>query len=167
MVMTKHSVDAKQLLRESKVFSKLSDAQLESIAAIGLITEYEAGETIFHEGEPAEELFVINEGKVALQITLQKQEGRINHRITVDIADKNDVVGWSAAVEPHRYTLTAICLQKVTAFSVSGEKLTQLMQGDTEVGYQVLKGLITVVASRLDDARQVLVSERLLKSKSP
>ncbi len=152
---------AKQVLRECEIFSTLSEAELEKVASSGLEKEYEAGTTIFQEGDGAEELLVLQEGKVALQMTLPRAQAQMSRRITVDVVTKNEVVGWSAIVEPYVYTLTAVCLQKVKALSISGNKLRWLLRDNPKIGYEVLKELIKVVASRLDDTRQVLVSERL------
>ncbi len=155
-------MNAKEILKKCEVFSRLSEADLEKVAGSALEKEYEAGTTVFEEGDSAEELLVLQEGRVALQMTLPKIEGRMSRRVTVDVVAKNEAIGWSALVEPFHYTLTAVCLQNVKALSISGNKLRWLLEDNPKIGYEVLKGLIKVVASRLDEARQVLVSERLL-----
>lgn len=157
---------AQQVLRECEVFSALTNAELEKVASLVLEKEYEAGTTIFQGGDSAEELLVLQEGKVAVQMTLPKTQMQMSRRITVDVVTRNGVVGWSAIVEPYMYTLTAVCLQKVKALSISGNKLRWLLQDDPKIGYGVMKGLIQVVASRLDDTRQLLVSERLFTETS-
>jgi len=154
-------VTAKQTLKQCPVFSALSSVELEKVASQALEKEYEAGAAIFQEGDRAEELLVLEDGKVALQMTLPRTEPEISRRITVDIVTRNEVVGWSAVVEPHIYTLTAICLQKVKVLSINGTKLRRLLQDNPGTGYEVLKGLIQVVTLRLHDTRHVLVSERL------
>lgn len=155
----------RDVLRRCVLFSELTDTELDAVTGSVLEKQYDAGATIFNEGDPAEEILVVQEGRVALQITLPRMEGQINRRITVDVIGKDDVVGWSAIVEPYKYTLTAICLQKVSALSISGNKLRWLLRDNPKVGYEVTKGLIKVVVSRLDETRQVLVSERLLSPK--
>ncbi|MBI4186865.1 MAG: cyclic nucleotide-binding domain-containing protein [Chloroflexi bacterium] len=157
---------AKQILKECSVFSVLSDAELEKIASSALEREYEAGTTIFQGGDRAEELLVVKEGKIALQMMLpagQEQRGR---KVTVDVVNKNEVVGWSAIVEPYVYNFTAVCLQKVQVLSISGTRLRLLLQDNPKIGYDILRGLIKVVASRLDETRQLLISERMLVPKA-
>ncbi len=159
------TMTAQQVLRECELFSKLSDAELEKVASSVMEKQYEAGTTIFQEGDNAEELLILQEGKVAVQITLPKAQIQMSRRLTVDIVNRNDVVGWSVIVEPYVYTLTAVCLQRVKALSLSGTKLRWLLRDDPKIGYEVLKGLIKVMASRLDDTRQLLISERSLLPK--
>ncbi len=156
---------AQKVLRECEVFSALTNAELEKIAGSVLQKEYEAGTTILQEEDSAEELLLIQEGKVALQITLPKAQAPISRRLTVDIVGRNEVLGWSVIIEPYTYTFTAVCLQKVKALSLSSTKLRWLLQDDPKIGYGVLKGLIKVVAARLADTRYLLVSERLLPAK--
>ena len=149
-------------LRDCEILSALSDTKLEEVAASVLEKEYEAGTTILREGDSADELLVLQEGKVALQMTLLNERGQTSRSVSVDIVSTNEVVGWSAIVEPYTYTLTAICLQKVKALSISGNKLRWLLEDNPEIGYEVLKGLIKVIASRLQETRHLLVSERSL-----
>ncbi len=153
---------SRQVLRECVLFSALSDSALEKVASSASETHYEAGTIIFQEGDVAEELFVLQEGKVVVQMTLPKAQMHTGRRITVDIVTRNEVIGWSAIIEPYIYTLTAVCLQEVKALSISGNNLRWLFQDDHAVCCEILKGLIRMVASRLDDTRRVLISERLL-----
>jgi CRP-like cAMP-binding protein len=164
--MTIGGVTAQQVLRECDVFSALTNAELEKVASLSLEKEYEVGTIILKEGESAEDLLLIREGKVALQITLPKEQVRITSRLTVDTVNRNEVFGWSAIVEPHVNSVTAVCLQKVKALSLSGNKLRWLLQDEPKVGYAVLKGLFQVVASRLNETRHLLISERLLSLRS-
>ncbi len=156
---------AKQVLKECQVFAALDDAELEKIASLAVDKEYEAGTTIFQEGTSANELFVLQEGKVAVQMTLPMTPGQMSRRITVDVVTRNEMLGWSAIVEPYVYTLTAVCMQKTKVLAIRGIKLRVLLRDNHHIGYEVLRGLTKVVASRLDDTRHVLVSERLLTPK--
>ncbi|MDO8490533.1 MAG: cyclic nucleotide-binding domain-containing protein [Dehalococcoidia bacterium] len=143
------------------MFEPLAETDLEKIAAFTESRQYEAGATIFTQGTPARELIVLAKGKVALQMQLPTSKDNLVKRVTVDIAAKNDLIGWSAAVGERLYSLTAICLEQTTVAAIDGLKLKALMQQDARTGYHVLSRLIEVAASRLDETRQVLVSERL------
>ena len=152
----------KQALRECQVFSVLSNAQLEEVTSSVIEKQYDGGTTIFQEGDSAEELLVIQEGKVALQMTLPNVQVQMGRRITVDIVTGNEVIGWEAIIEPYIYTLTAICMQKVRILSINGNKLRGLLQGNSNIGYMVLKGITEMVASRLEDTSRLMASERVL-----
>ncbi len=155
---------ATKFLRDCEVFSTLSDTELEQIESSASEKQYEAGVIIFEEGDSADELLVLQEGKIVLQMSLPTAQAQMDRRITVDIVTRNEVLNWSAVVEPHVYTLTAVCLQKSTVLSISAIKLRSLLQDKHHIGYAVMKGMVKVAASRLSDTRQLLVSERLLTS---
>ena len=155
---------AKQTLRECLIFEHLSDTDLDSITSIAQPREYEAGAIIFSETSSAEELYLVEKGKVALQMHLPASQPPLSKKVTVDIVTSKEVFGWSVLVAPYRYTLTAVCLESTKVLAIDGAKLRALIQNNHRIGYEVLSQIIKVVASRLDETRHVLISERLLSA---
>lgn len=153
-----------QTLRECHLFQRLSDSELEKVLALSSSRVYGAGATIFHEGDSAEQLFVLEEGKVALQKKVPMPQAQWGRRITVDVVTKGEVFGWSGIVEPYILTLSAICLQKTAAVAIDAAKLRSLLKEDHQIAYEVLGGLVKVIASRLGDTMHLLVSERSMVS---
>ncbi len=151
----------RQALKRCQIFSTLDDVALDVVAASLVEKEFEAGTTIFHEGDPAVELLILQDGKVALQMGVSSVASLPSRRITVDVVGANEIIGWSAVVEPFRYTLSGVCLQNTRALSISSNKLRWLMDDNRSIGFEILTGLSRVIATRLSDARQVLISERL------
>lgn len=156
---------AQKILRECEIFAALQNADLEKIAGFSLEKQYEAGTTILTEGDEAEELLLIQEGKVALQIVVPKSLTHMGRRVTVEILGKNEILGWSALVEPYVNMSTAICLHRVEALSLNGTKLRWLLQDNPVIGYGILKQLIKLVVLKLRDTRYLLITERFLPPK--
>lgn len=140
----------------------MTDDQLQKVAALCSQEVYEAGITIFRSRSIAEQLFVLVDGKVALQMELPVQESQLRKRVTVDVINKGDLFGWSGLVEPYVYTLSAICLQRTEILAIDAPRLSALFRDDCPIAHEVLHGLINVVASRLHDTMQLLVAERSL-----
>lgn len=157
-------VAEKRTLRENSVFQALSDTDLETIARLAVEKEYEAGAVIFRQNDAADEIFLLREGKVALQMQLSGPR-QMSKSVTVDMLTTNEVFGWSAIVEPRVYTLSAICLQRAKVLAINGTRFRSLLQENQGIGYEVLNKLIGVVASRLDETRHLLISERLWNPK--
>jgi CRP-like cAMP-binding protein len=155
---------AKNVLKQCPVFAALNNTELGKIASLAESRLYEAGTTIFKEQARAEELLVIEEGRVALQIAMPAASPQSPRKITVDVVGKNEVAGWSAFIEPGAYVLTAVCLQNTRGLAINSNRLQALMKEDSHLGYEILSGLIRVINSRLHDAFQVLVSERAFAS---
>ena len=65
-------------LRELFLFEKLDDAQLAWLAERGGIADYQAGETIYRAGEPAELLFVLLEGTLSMLMRAGGTEIEVN-----------------------------------------------------------------------------------------
>lgn len=153
-------------LKECQVFSTLSGTELAKIAALSAVKEYDAGSIIIQGGSSAEELLLIEEGRVAIQVSLSQQSSAQIRRMTVDLVTRNEVISWSAIIEPYVHTVSAVALQKVKALAINGAKLRRLLQDDHKIGDEVLKELVKVATVRLNNTRQILVSERLLASKA-
>jgi CRP/FNR family cyclic AMP-dependent transcriptional regulator len=60
-----------QLLRKVSLFQGLTDGQLERIASLCREETHSAGSLILREGEPAEELHILREGRVALEMGIR------------------------------------------------------------------------------------------------
>ena len=155
-------MNAKQVLKDCVLFADLDDGDLDKIVSFATEKEYEAGASMFSVGDNAEELFVIEEGRVAIQMMLPRNPGQPSRRVTLDVATRNEMAGWSALIEPYRYTFAAVCMQKTVALAINGAKLKWALRDNPEMGFEVMKGLTKVLAAGLNDTRQVLMSERLL-----
>jgi CRP-like cAMP-binding protein len=155
-------MNTKRALGECILFSGLTDGDLDKIASIAVERQYEAGSSVFATGEDAREIYLVLEGRLAVQMTMPQSGMQAGHRITVDVVTRNEIAGWSAILEPYKFTFTATCLQRTVALAIDGEKLRQLMREDDRIGHTVMRGLVKVLAAALNDTRQVLISERLL-----
>ena len=155
----------KRTLAECPIFSSLNDAELEKVAGLAVEREFADRARVFQEGDKGEEIFVLEDGKVVLQMSLAGSNAPASKRVTVDFAAKSEMFGGSAVVEPYVYSLTAVCLQKSRAVAINGAKLRALLKDNYHIGYVVLSELIKVVISRLADTRQMLLSERSLPAR--
>lgn len=151
-----------ELLKGCSVFEALSDAELEKVMNLSHSQEYEAGATVFKEGGTADKLYVVDKGKIALQMNLSLSDQSFAKRITVDMVGKWEAIGWSALVEPHRYTLTAVCLEPTKLLGIDATRLRALLEEDLGMACKIFRRLTDMVASRLEETRRVLISERLV-----
>jgi CRP/FNR family cyclic AMP-dependent transcriptional regulator len=152
---------SKEVFKDCEVFAALSNDELEKLVSSASEKQYEAGEYIFREGESADELFVLKEGRVVLQMALPNSQGKIRRRVSFDVVSANDVFGWPAIIEPYSHTLASMCLVNAKVLSINGNNLRLFLQDNPSVAYEVLNGIIKVVASRLDNTSRLLISERL------
>lgn len=149
------------VIKENYLFRDLSTAQLERIASISQEKTYQAGQTIFREGDQARELYILQEGKVLLEMRIAPYPERSpSPSATIDVVTKGELFGWSALVPPNVFTLSASTADRCQVVTIDGGKLTEMMDSDPVMGYEIVKRLSKVIAIRLKRSREMLMSER-------
>lgn len=149
------------VIQRSQIFQRLRTEQLQRVASISREETYEAGRSIFREGDQARSLYILEEGKVILEMRIAPlPEHRPPPQATVDVVVKDEIFGWSALVEPFMFTFSARAVDPCKVVAVEASQLLELMDSDHAMGYEVMSRLSQVIASRLTHTRQTLISER-------
>jgi CRP-like cAMP-binding protein len=151
---------SKAFLKECDIFSGLNDGQLEKLVAISKRKTFAPGTLVFKIGGRATHLFLVEKGKVFLEMKGDMGHTRPPMAVIVDAVTRWEAFGWSSFVEPNIYTLSALTADQTSLISFDGEKLKALMGEDPLMGYEIAKGLSRLMASRLKSARVLLASER-------
>jgi signal transduction histidine kinase len=145
-----------QVLSKCPFFEGLTDDELERIAALCREEVYEAGTIIFEEGDAADYLYIVEEGKVALEMQLDLRPYASPKKTTIEVVTRCEAFGWSAVVEPHTLTLSAKCAQRAKVIVIKGSDLLTLFDNEPHIGHSVMGRVTKIVASRLKDTRQKL-----------
>jgi len=58
-----------KLLKDLELFSELSDRELQDVAALAQVRKLETDTTVFHEGDPSDQIFVVVNGRVKIVTT--------------------------------------------------------------------------------------------------
>ncbi|TET39029.1 MAG: cyclic nucleotide-binding domain-containing protein [Dehalococcoidia bacterium] len=145
----------KQVLARSQLFEGLADGELDKITRLCREKVYEAGATIFTEGEVAKELYIVEDGRVVLEMTIRFGPGS-GRRGSIDVITKGQAFGWSAIAESHILTMSARCMEKTKVIALDGVGLRRLLEEDSHMGHKVMKRLVGLVSSRLRHARDTL-----------
>ncbi len=144
------------ILSQFPIFEHLTDDELDRIADLCRMEVYEAGAAIHEEGSAAEYLYIVQEGKVTLEMELELQPYASPRQTTIEVVTEGQAFGWSALVEPHTRTLSARCIERTKLIVLRGSELLDLFDSEPHIGYRVLEGIARIVASRLKDTRQKL-----------
>ena len=113
---------------------------------------FNAGQFLFHEGEDANEFYMIRQGKVAIQI-----QGAERGPITVQTIGEGEVLGWSWLIPPYRWRFDAQALELTRAIALDGKCLRTKSEEDHDLGYQLLKCFAGIIVERLEAARLQLL----------
>jgi CRP-like cAMP-binding protein len=147
-------------LKKCDIFSGLNEAQLKKLIAISKEEAYAQGTLVFKIGDPATHLYLVEKGKVFLEMKGDMGPTRPPMTVTVDIVTRGEAFGWSAFSEMNQYTLSALIADPTNLISFEGGELKALMDHDPQMGYEITKGLSRLLASRLNHSRVLLSSER-------
>ena len=110
------------------------------------------GELLAREGETAKAFFLIQAGHVA--VDLHTPSRGVASIMTVG---PGEIVGWSWLVPPHRWQFDCRAVDAVQGLLFDAEWLREKCEQDHELGYQLLKQLVTVIANRLAATRLQLL----------
>ena len=139
----------------------LYDDDLIKIASLPSIRfrTYEENEIVSAAEQPAENLYILVEGEVEMRLDFENVlEGQIQW-IKVDTVSQGSVFGWSALVQPYVYTRMTICSQKSRMLAINGKELIHLMDEDEHIGYEVMRSIACVIASRLKSPNKFFWAE--------
>ncbi len=143
-VLAGHAIDE---LRQFKIFAELDVADLDSIAHLAYVREFDAGEELITEGDPAEQLYLFLNGKAVVKV-----RGADGRQVPIDELGPGEVLGWGAVMEPHIYTASAWTLEPSELVIVKGNDLRGLCDANKHLGYMVCKGIGEVMSTRFGQA---------------
>ena len=112
-----------------------------------------AGTVIFQQGNPADFLYLVTDGKV--DVSFKPYDGA---PITVSHVVKDGLFGWSAVVGSSKYTSSATASENVEALRVRGSELRKFCREHPEAGQNILDRLANGVSLRWTDAHKQVQS---------
>jgi CRP-like cAMP-binding protein len=138
-------------IMESDLFKGVSQRFITRIAKGAEEISYDKGALIFERGREASHFCVLASGDVRIEV-VEGQEA-------LTVSRPGEVFGWSALVEPYRYTATARCSRDAKILKISRDVLEAAVKEHPSEGIAVLKNLTGIIASRLRYAYRQLAPE--------
>lgn len=144
-------------LRECELLKELDDEELSSIAIICSSVYMDEGARLFLEGQAADRIYIVTDGKVALHKNLARSQ---RGAATIAFCRPDEIVGWSALVEPYRYTLSATAWEPSHLLVIRASLLRRAMELNPYVGFRIMRSLSEVMARRLQQIACALTAVR-------
>jgi hypothetical protein len=153
-----HSIrypDIEQRLAAHPFLKGMSPHHLELLALCAMPTEFDAGQIVFREGEPANGFYLIETGTVVL-------EGKADNGIAViiDTVSAGDPLGWSWLFPPYLWSFDARATEPCTAICFSGIMLRQHRDDDLTLSQELHMRMSEVMVRRLHAARTKLIAHK-------
>jgi CRP-like cAMP-binding protein len=146
------SIDA---LRQCELFADLNDEELGQIAQICCEETHEPQEVICGESEVADKVYILHEGRVAVQMYL-RSDLEPNGDVLIEEVTPGRIFGWSALVRQRRFTASVRSLERARVIAIKSADLNALFEENAHIGFVVMKRLADVISSRLRRTRQQL-----------
>jgi CRP-like cAMP-binding protein len=140
--------DLRQLLGEHPFFAGLGDEALDLVAGCASNVHVDAGDYLFHLGDPADRFFVVRRGRVALELHVPGAGQRV-----LDTVEDGQVLGWSWLVPPYQWFLDARATQPTSVIALDGVCLRGKCDADPALGYALMQRVAQVMYQRLQSTR--------------
>ncbi len=147
------------VLRRAGMFSGLDEATVGEIVRRGLVRRFDAGQTIFLQGDPARGLHVVVNGRV--KVFKSTPHGRAQ---TLMIMGPGEPVGEVAALSGDKFPASAETLDATQTFYLPRDAFVELIRTEPEVALRLLSALsarLRAFASLIEDLSLKGVTERL------
>lgn len=141
-----------RIVRDHPFFAGLDEGFCKLVCGCAKNVRFEAGQYLLHEGEPADQFYLLRHGRVALQIA---SPGR--GAVTFQTLGVGEIVGVSWLIPPYRWSYDAKALELTRALAVDATCLRQKCEDDHGLGYEVMKRVASVLIQRLQATRMQIL----------
>src|SRR5258708_1836791 len=135
------------LLSDVPIFKLLDDNERATLAALFEQRRCGVGETIFHQGEPGDEIFLVSSGRVQVFITSDTGE-----KIILGENTRGDIFGEISLLDGGPRTATAVATEEADLFALERQDLLDLITKHPHAAMD----LLTVVGRRLRATDELL-----------
>ena len=144
-------------LTQPDLLKGVAPGDAEAVLAIGSSLDLAPGEVLFRLGEPADAVYLIERGRVALMLPMQLA-GRAQD-VVVEEHDAGHTVGWSALIPPHRFTLTAAAPLATRVLALRRAALMDFCRLDPRLGQAIALNIAAIVGHRLQVVQAMWLRE--------
>jgi CRP-like cAMP-binding protein len=140
------------LLADHPFLKGLEPASLNLLVGCASNVRFNAGQFLFHEGEQANEFFIVRDGRVALEIHVPDRGNVILQTVTA-----GGILGWSWLFPPYHWHSDARAIEPTRAISLDGACLRRKCEATPSLGYELMKRFARVLDESLHATRLQLI----------
>ena len=134
-------------------FQTIKPEHLQKITEMAHLRKIHAGEILFREGDKEDYVYIVIEGRIALDIFIPHRG-----KVRIYTVEPMDIFGWSSVTPTnHQRTAGATAVLDGLIVGIDSSKLREACEEDHDLGYLVMRRLLNVVSSRLLVSRLQLI----------
>ena len=144
--------EIKNVLETCKFFKVLEKSHIEKISGLCTVKQYESGEYVFRQGDFGEHLYIIAEGQIFLERSIDL--GNRKGNVVIEALGKGRILGcWSTLLgESHFLMSSATCQKPTRVAAIKGSDLRQMMIDNSKLGFNILERLCFLLRDRIQSA---------------
>lgn len=127
---------------QSELFKGMEDREIREVLALGSERSCARGTMVYLQGDPACNLYVLEQGKVRLRIG---EQGHVDYMV----CDPGEVFGLSAAAGRDTFFTSAECLEDSKIIQIEAAVLKNFLDENPRVGLAFYRNLSAVLLKRL------------------
>ena len=143
-----------QRIVEHPLFSSMLPEHQAVLLECASEREFLPGELLFREGDPANQFYLIERGRVRLEGLVPGQP--FGQRVPVQELGPGEPLGWSWLFPPFAWHLQASALEPTSVIIFNGGHLLATAERETTFGYCLMKRVVQVLIRRLQATRRQL-----------
>jgi CRP/FNR family transcriptional regulator, cyclic AMP receptor protein len=137
-----------ELVASHPLLTSLPGDTVTQVAGCARNVAFAPGELLLAEGGPADTLFLVRRGRVAIEIRAPERGP-----IVIETVGPGGTVGWSWLVPPHRWQFDARAVGPVGVIAVDATCLRAKADIDDAFGHQLMTRVAAVLLQRLQATR--------------
>lgn len=143
------------------IFQGLAPDDVQALAKEALRKKMKKGDTVFMQGDTANEVFLIKGGRIKLTKVLED-----GTELMLDLRKAGDFVGENMFSEEGEYPVSAVCMEDTLTCGFTRSQFEKLVLNNPNVGLQVIKTLserISWLTTRVGNLAVTNIEDRLYK----
>jgi len=145
-------LEIQNIIEHCELFKGLNTDELEGITKLGQVEVYEAGDKILNQADFSDKLYIIAEGHVFLERSIDL--GTRKGNVTLSLLGRGRALGcWSTILgEVYPLMSSAICKEHTTVVVIRGPALREMILSDFHLGFKVMERLCSILRDTLQGA---------------
>jgi CRP/FNR family transcriptional regulator, cyclic AMP receptor protein len=131
----------------------MSARHIRVLASCACHIHFDKDTVVFHQGETANRFYLIADGVIELEASLESGD----RRIVAGTIGRGAVLGWSWLFPPYEWQFSARALTPTYALFFYGTVLREHCQTDPSLGFELFKRMGREMVTRLQSARRRLL----------
>ncbi len=137
------TLEVNQILQNHAFVQGLSEEQIASLSPLATEITFDENEVILVDGQRSAFFYFVVAGSVSVELRTPR------YVINVEALGPGQVFGWSALLDRQDTLFQVRARERTTALRIEGEALKVKCQGEPELGLELMRRTLQVVAGRV------------------